>query len=540
MTRSADRHARDLLDRWIESMRDDGYQLVETHISQVLIGPEDVFKLKKPVDLGFLDFTTLEKRRRACRAEIELNRRLAREVYLGTEPLTEDRRLGRLELGGKGDIVEWTVHMRALSDRCRGDVMLREGRLGRREIEHVSELLASFHASCREDELTRRFGTFEAIRRNVVENFEQTRGVMSEFIDPDAAAEIETWQLAFLDARRQQIHRRVQDGRIRDGHGDLRLEHVYFPGESSVGSDRVVVLDCIEFNDRFRYADVASDVAFLAMDIASEGSVELAEHLLAEYARHSNDYGIYPMVDFYESYRAFVRGKIDALTLAGTRLDYRDAERLRRRARRHFLLSHASERRSIQDAKLVAVGGWIASGKSTIAEQLAAELQCPIVAADWTRKHLVGLEPTKKAFDPAFTGAYSADVSERVYEELLARAKLVIDSGRSVIVDASFRSREERSHVRRLASELGVLFLFVECRADLETCRQRLRQRALGPSVSDGRLEILDAFVESWEAVEELPPGQHLVLDTSRSLVESTSRLRQSVHEWLPSPASKG
>ena len=284
-------------------MRAGGYELVETHISRVLLGPEDVYKIKKPVDLGFLDFTTLEKRRLSCQAEVALNRRLAPDVYLATLPLILDS-AGAVAIGSTSDkvgIVEWMVHMRRLPDHERADVMLRDGRLGRAEIAALGRVLARFHGSCQEDEHTRQLGSYETIRGNVAENFEQTKDVIGAFVDEATASEIESWQAAFLESRRDLFETRVRQGHVRDGHGDLRLEHVYFASDPSSDCD-IAILDCIEFNERFRYADVCCDIAFLAMDLASSGSVELAEHLLAEYARHSNDFGLYPLIDFYESY----------------------------------------------------------------------------------------------------------------------------------------------------------------------------------------------------------------------------------------------
>lgn len=257
--------------------------------------------------------------------------------------------------------------------------------------------------------------------------------------------------------------------------GDLRLEHCY---QSADG--HFVIIDCIEFNDRLRFADVCADLAFLAMDLEWHGRVDLAEAFLSSYARSTGDYDLFSLVDFYSSYRAFVRAKISSMQAANTDLPMEVRERAQREARRYYLLALACERRSLQGPMLIAVGGLIASGKTTVAEAIAAKLGAPVVASDVTRKELLGEEPTTPLHDASFRGAYAPETTERVYRKLNERARAVLESGRSVILDASFRSRRSRAAVRDLAESCGASFLFVECRADPEICLARLEERAHG------------------------------------------------------------
>jgi predicted kinase len=203
-------------------------------------------------------------------------------------------------------------------------------------------------------------------------------------------------------------------------------------------------------------------------------------------------------------------------------------------AHRHFKLALASERPSLLEPLLIAVGGPIASGKSTIAEWIADQRSAPVVDTDRTRKSLLGVRPTEKVWHPPFEGGYAADVTGRVYDEVLRRAGAVLDSGRAVVLDASFRSRAERAAARRLAEEHGVGFLFVECAADTATLRRRLEERARHTGVSDGRLEILDAFLASWEAVTELAAHEHVRLDTDRAIEETRDALRARIAFWPP------
>lgn len=526
-----------------------GTTLVETHISWVLVGPSEVWKLKKPVAMGFLDFSTLAARKAACEAEVALNRRLAPDVYLGVHAVRHDARgrfvidrEGEAEPGrdateavasdraaAAGEIVDWAVHMRRLPDRDRADVRLAEGRLGRDDIGRIARRLAEFHASARCDATTAAFGRPEAIAVNVRENFEQTREAIGHLVTPAQAEEIERAQLAFLDEGRELLAARIAAGRVRDGHGDLRLEHVYL---SDAGE--VTIIDCIEFNDRFRYADVAADLAFLAMDLSAHGHVELSEHLVARYAQAAGDHDLYAVLDFYAGYRAYVRGKIAAFVAAAPAVDHERRVRAEASARHHFLLALASERRSLVPPMVVAVAGIIASGKTTVADRLGFEMSAPVVDADHTRKQLLGVQATAPVHDGAWQGAYDLAFTEAVYAEVFRRAGVVLASGRSVIVDASFRSRALRARARDLATRYGVPFRLVECRASPEVCRARLRERARGASVSDGRLEIFDDFVARWEPIDELPADEHIVIDTGSPLADNLVVLRNALQTWPP------
>jgi aminoglycoside phosphotransferase family enzyme/predicted kinase len=479
----------------ITDLAESAEEVRETHISRVFLAGDRVWKVKKPVSLGFLDFSTLEGRRAACEAEVELGARLAPDVYLRVVPLEDD----------------YAVEMRRLRDEDNAEAMLARGELGIAEVDRIAERIAAFHAHARADETTAAFGTTAAIERNVIENFAQTRGRIHELMTVEESQEIEAHQLEYLRERGGFFADRIAHGRVRDGHGDLRLEHVYFEQGS------VIVIDCIEFNDRFRFADVCADVAFLAMDLAWHGRTDLAERFLATYARESCDFDLYRVVDFYEGYRAYVRAKIAAMGA-------RDAE-----ARRYLLLALAADRPRLTPPMLIALGGTLATGKSTIADRLGAMIGAPSINTDRVRKHLVGARPTDKLYDGSWSGAYQSSMTDRVYASIARSARAVLGSRRPVILDASFRTASSREQVSRIARGQGVPFLFVECTAPDEVCRERLRERAKRPSVSDGRLEIFDDIRRSFEPVTELSPERHLVLDTSQPFDEVLARLRERI-----------
>ena len=513
------------------SLKDDllgpGVELRETHISWVFLTAEDVFKVKKPVALGFLDFGTADKRRLACEAELRLNRRLSPDVYLGVVPVRCDEE-GRHCLDGSGTTVDWAVHMKRLPDEDRADVRLSRGGISVQDLERIASLLARFHCECAAGEKARGYGSTSAIRFNVLENFDQTRETILESLEPEQVAEVENWQRRFLEERADLFERRIETGRIRDGHGDLRLEHVYLSERGEIS-----ILDCIEFNDRFRYADVCADVVFLAMDLAWRGRADRAEQLLALYARESDDFELYSVVDFYQSYRAFVRGKIASMVASEPEASGARRHLAREEARRYYLLALASERRAVEPPILIAVGGMIASGKTTIARALGAEMAAPVVENDRTRKAMLGVATTTPLLDAPWQGSYSDELTERTYSELFRRARSILDSGRAVVLDASFRLRTHRLAVKRLASETGVPFLFLECNASESVCRERLRLRELGSTASDGRTEIFDAFRSRWEPANELSNHERVRVDTSRSLGDCLKTIQAARALWL-------
>jgi aminoglycoside phosphotransferase family enzyme/predicted kinase len=492
----------------------------------VFLTATEVWKVKKPVDLGFLDFRTLAARKRACEAEVQLNRRLAEGVYLGVVPVVLGAD-GRHRVEGDGETVDWAVRMRRLPDAWRADDRLVRSDISPEAMDAIATHLARFHAETSHDATVASFGHPAAIRESIVENFAQARQVVSDYLSPEQAFDLERWQMSFLAGHDALFNERVRAGRIRDGHGDLRLEHVYLDE-----AGELTILDCIEFNERFRFIDVCADIAFLSMDLAWHGRVDLAERFLGTYAREADDYDLFSVIDFYESYRAYVRAKIATLLQTNAALPWDVRTRAASEARRYFLLALAASRRPVVVPTLVAVGGIIASGKSTVAQWIASEISAPVVDADRTRKHMLGIEPTTHVNNEAWTGAYDPAFTERVYREVLRRAEVVLASGRSVVIDASFRSQTMRQEVRALATRLQVPLKFVECRAPASTCRARLEQRATSETVSDGRLGVFDEFVRRFEAMVELDASEHLVVDTSLPRETTLSALRQALVPW--------
>jgi uncharacterized protein len=505
-----------------------GFSCIETHISRVYLRGAHVFKTKRPLDMGFLDFRTLADRKHACEAELTLNRRLAADVYLELCALVRGPggELSFVPYDGSEarEVLEFAVHMRRLRDETRADQRLLRGELTRDEIAAVARLLADFHAHARSDAEIARFGEPDAIGANVEENFRQVHAYVHDHLSADELASVERYQREFLVANATLFRQRAAAGCVRDGHGDLRLEHVYRNDDGSQ-----VIIDCIEFNERFRFADICADLAFLSMDLRSHNRGDLAELLLATYAEVSGDYGLYALLDFYESYRAFVRAKVASFLAHDPQVQPEAREQAWRAARRHFLLALAASRPALVRPRLIVCMGMIASGKSTLAEALAERLGVSALSADRLRKALLSQPALAPLPDAPFAGGYAPELSEHVYTLLRERARALLGSGRSVIVDAGFRKRRERDRLRELAAEMGVEVLFLECRCGRACALARLAQRAQGPHVSDGRAEIYDALAADNEPPEELQAAQHMVLDSEQPLALTLERVARAL-----------
>ncbi len=507
-----------------------GHELVETHVSWVFLSEGRAFKVKKPVSLGFLDFSSLEARRVACEREVVLNRRYSPAVYLGVVPVV--LRHGVHRLGGAGPVVDWAVEMVRLPSDARADVLLRRLALDRTEVRAIAECVASFHEQATVNLATARAGSREAIEANVRENFRQASDLAAALIGERAARAIEVAQLGFLARESERFDERVRRQRVRDTHGDLRLEQIYLL-RAPDGRIDVTLTDCIEFDDRYRHADVCADIAFLAMDLFANDRADLAEHCIGCYAIAADDFDAYRVVDFYLGYRAYVRAKIAALVACDEQAPAHVRREKQREARRLFLLALAFTRPSLHPSSIVCVGGVVGAGKSTVAELIAGELAAPVVSTDRVRRRLA--REDRPAFRrPAlpFRGAYRSSTTAAVYRAVLERAQLVVSSGRAVVVDASFRSRWlRRSFLSRVRERP---WLFVECRAPFELCRERVRARyESGAAESDAHPAMVDEFLERWQPVVELDRDHHVVVDTSHDAATVRRIVRVAIRTWL-------
>lgn len=493
-------------------------RLVQTQMSFIFLTGEFAYKVKKPVDLGYLDYTTLEKRRHFCQQEIELNRRLCPEVYIEVVPITS--RQGKLQLGGPGDVVEYAVKMKELPQERMMDKLLPADKVSEDMVTAVARRMAAFHGEAATSPEISKYGGLEALRVNTEENFSQTEKYIGTTISRRTYDLIREYTENFMTDNRALFEKRVAEGRIRDCHGDLHAAHVCF-------TNGICIYDCIEFNDRFRYGDVASEVAFLAMDLDRFYRADLSRTFVNAYVQASGDDGVLHLLDFYKCYRAYVRGKVEGFKLDDPFIS--DKETALEAARSYFRLAcrYARGKRL-----LLIVTGLVGTGKTTVAQALARSFDLTVISSDVVRKELAGIPPTERRFEPIDKGIYSEEFTVRTYEEMFARAESLLQRGESVVLDASFKRQGHRLEARRLAQKLGTDFAALECVLDEPTVKARLEQRVKEGSISDGRWEVYLAQKQDFEKINEFPPQEHIVLDTAQPMSNIVRTVAERLWEY--------
>ncbi len=488
----------------------------ETHISLVFLTGDYVYKIKKPVDFGFLDFTTLEKRHLYCRQEIELNRRLTTDVYL--DLLTLRKKDSELFLGDTGEIVEYVIKMRQLSDANTLLSFLKNGLLKLEQTKGLARRLAGFYTAAERNSSIDKFGKIETVGFNTEENFTQTKPFVPSIIPEDKYCFIRDATRKFLERKEKLFDRRIDSGWIRDCHGDLRCEHVYFE------SHGIQIIDCIEFNDRFRYGDVASDLAFLLMDLDFNGFRETARELLTEYVRACYDPDIFTVLDFYKCYRAYVRLKVSCFQLESGTLETSEAHRMTEEAQRYLDLSYEAADH-FQRPTIWLVCGLPASGKSRMARELSQRHIIPLFSSDVVRKELFGLKPDERVDEDFGQGIYSPEASARTYAKLLELAEASLRKGNSVVLDATFGNKDIRSKAKEIARKWNANFVIVHCRPPLSTIERRLRAREGKKLVTDARLKHLEGHVKAFQELSGDELKKAIIIDTDRKFEQNVLKV---------------
>jgi uncharacterized protein len=527
-------------------------RLIQTHISWVFIASPFVFKVKKPVNLGFLDFSTLEKRRHFCQREVELNRRLAPEVYLGFVPIYKttsgfsfDSDVAsaslpmkpghRLEadatIGPKafraGDIVEYAVKMKELPHGSFLNELLEKNLVGKKEIDRVIDVLRQFYQEETSTPEIEQWGTPEKLKISTDENFAQVEPFVGQTISPAAFDTIRHYTNRFFIVNDNLFRERIRQHRILDCHGDLHLDHVHLTSEA------ISIFDCIEFNDRFRFIDIANDLAFLAMDFDFEDRTDLANLLLQSAAREFADPGMLNVANFYKCYRAFVRGKVESIQTAER--ETTNPEEHEKRAARYFRFAL---RYAIAGSGrfMLVVMGRVGTGKSTVAKRLASELDWPVFSSDQIRKTLAGVPLTQRTPPELRDKIYSARTTQQTYKKIVNDGLAAIGCSRErrprrlqphngVILDATFSTRALREFLRHECEKANVQVQFVELEVDPEEIKKRLKSRDEETAeISDARPEDFEKLYSSYEPPSELAP-RLVSISTRTSISDALKRI---------------
>jgi aminoglycoside phosphotransferase family enzyme/predicted kinase len=483
-------------------------EVCQTHISVVFLTDGLAYKLKKPVRLGFLDFSTLPKRRHFCEEEVRLNRRLAPHVYLGVVPVT--RAQGMVGFDGEGEVIDWAVRMRRLPADATLERRLAGRTVGSDALTALARRLAGFHQGADRSAHISEFGQFEVVARNARENFEQAAVHLGTALSAAVFARLSDLTEGALERLRPLIEARAARGVPCDTHGDLHLDHVYLFPERPPPEDLVIV-DCIEFNERFRFADPVADVAFLVMDLAYHGRRDLARAFAEAYLRAAGDEEGRALLPFYTAYRAAVRAKVEGFKQAEPEIPPAGRAQALASARAHWLVALGELEEPGERPCLVLVAGLPGSGKSTLARGLQERHGFTIIRSDAVRKELAPALPR--------TELYAPEWSDQTYAECLRRAEAVLFEGGRVLIDANFREEGRRMLFLDMAARWGVPVLLLVCQVGDEVARARLHARR--GDVSDADWPTYLELRSAWEGPG--PGTQRLVrLISSDGAAEET------------------
>ncbi len=493
----------------------DEVRFIQTHISSVFLTGSLVYKLKKPVNFGFLDFSTVELREQNCRAEVALNRRLAPSVYIDAVPITLDG--GRVALNGTGEVVDWVVVMRELDEDLLGTSVLARGELSEAHMDALVDVLVPFYAAAATGGTIDVFGTVESVRFNTEENFSQTEAYVGKLLSKDRFEHIREWTNGFFESNAALFERRIAEGRIRESHGDLHLRNIFFEAVP-------VIFDCIEFNERFRCGDVAVDLAFLAMDLDFNGRQDLAGYFIDRYVEASGDAELIEILDFYKCYRAYVRGKIACFTSTDPALDDTAKRAQRNLARRYFGLAYEYAGGSRRPS-LVVLYGLMGTGKTSVARHLREKFGWHILSTDAVRKQISGVGENTRVYVPYNQGLYSPEMNARTYDEVCSRAENLLRGGFPVVVDGAFKRQSEREPVIQAARRTGARLLFVETTCGGDEQRQRLEGRQRHDTRSDGRVELMEQQRVDFEPANPGAECYFHTIDTSGPKAETQAKV---------------
>ena len=459
-------------------------EILETHISYVVLTGEFAYKFKKPVNLGFLNFTDPVKREYYLQEEQRLNDSLSPGWYLGLVPVTGDAQHPALD--GKGPLLEYALKMRQFPTRQRLDLVADEGKLRCKHIDTLAKTIAHFHQSTPAAQEDTRFGDMADIIHPVLENFSQLTPLIDDEEGQHRLQEIRAWTEKSMLMLQTDFQQRRIDGWIRECHGDLHL------GNIALNQDKVLLFDRLEFSESLRWIDTMNDVAFLLMDLEQRGYRNFAMRFLNRYLEITGDYLGLGVLCFYAVYRAMVRAKVAMIKAKQLEKLGEDPHQEQQRCM-HYLETAQRYTHPREITPLIITYGLSGSGKSWVSEQLSEKLGALRVRSDVERKRMFQLKGTDKVPSPVGQGMYKPNITRETYRRLHAAGYMILDAGCPVILDATFLDQENRDMMRKLAKSCRVPYIILDIQAPTDIMRERIGQRSMdNENTSDAGIEILE------------------------------------------------
>lgn len=488
-------------------------QLIQTHVSQVLLTGNYAYKLKKDVNFGFLDYSSLEKRRHFCQEELRLNQRAAGPIYLEVLPIIQsddNYRLGDVNSERTSDtVVEYAVKMQQFPQETLLSQRFERGELTETLLLQLAEAIARFHLSAETNDYIRRFGTVEKIRQSIDENYEQT----VDFIGgPQTQSQFDATKAytdTFFATQQGLLQQRVDQDKIRACHGDLHLNNICY------WQNQLLLFDCIEFNEPFRFVDVMFDIAYIIMDLTVKGRQDLAASFLSHYVEQTGDWEGLQVLPLYVSRQSYVRAKVTSFLLNDPAVSEADKQQATAAAAPYYTLAWTYAQP--QTGRLLAMSGLSGSGKSTVARELSRQLGAIYIRSDAVRKHLAGIPLQQRGDD----SLYTPEMSRQTYTRLVSLGSLLAQQGYTVILDAKFDRQATRQLAIAQAQAQALPLTFVHCTAPEATLTQRVQARQ--GDIADATITVLQE--QKMESFSEAETPYLITVDTTQPLTAQLEKI---------------
>lgn len=478
-------------------------ELIQTHISYVLLTGDYAYKIKKPVNFGFLDFSTLDKRQHFCAEELRMNQRGAPDLYLEVLPITQQ---AGFQLGGTGQPVEYALKMLQFPQAALLITMFEQGKLSEAHMEELGRVVAQYHAKAQTNDYIRSFGEVAQVREAIDENYEQTMKYIGTAQTQAQFEETKQYTDNFFVEQPQLFTKRIADDKIRECHGDLHLRNI------CLWQDKILLFDCIEFNEPFRFVDVMYDVAFTVMDLEARQRPDLGNAFLNTYVEQTGDWEGLQVLPLYLSRQAYVRAKVNSFLLDDPAVPAAVKEEATATAAHYYKL--AWQYTKPRNGRLILMSGLSGSGKSTVARQLARRLNAIHIRSDAVRKHLGGIKLTERGGDDLYTD----QMTQQTYERLLGLGIMLASKGFKVILDAKYDRASLRTDAIARAEFHEIPLQILHCTAPIHVLRDRLASRT--NDIADATADLLETQQAAAESFTQMERPYVQTLDTSQPLEE--------------------
>jgi hypothetical protein len=482
-------------------------RLMQTHVSYVTLTGDYAYKVKKAVDFGFLNYSTLEKRKHFCEEELRLNQRSAAPIYLEALPIAQQD--NTFILGSDDQVVEYAVKMRQFPQSALLSHMFERGELTEDLLRQLAEAIAQFHLSAQTDDYIRAFGTVENVRQSIDENYDQTRGFIGGPQTQQQFDETKAYTDEFFATRQDLFQQRIDQDKIRACHGDLHLNNICY------WQDQLLLFDCIEFNEPFRFVDVMFDIAYIIMDLTVAGRDDLAAIFLSHYVEQTGDWEGLQILPLYVSRQSYVRAKVTSFLLGDPSVSEEDKQAAAAKAAKYYTLawSYVQQRHG----RLLVMSGLSGSGKSTVARELSRQMGAIYMRSDAVRKHLAGVP----VYERGDNSLYTSEMSQKTYGRLIDLGTLLASQGYVVILDAKFDTQANRERAIAAAKSHDLVPTIVHCEAPIDILKERVQTRS--GDIADATLEVLEK--QQLEPFTAEASQYVTTIDTTRPLSEELATI---------------